>query len=107
MISFVGSFLAAIDFMSSLDRWIECRSEPILHGSLARIAGTLIGCAFGSLLATIACVVIVLGGLLSLDHVFPIIAASCLLCGATAGSFPEVGKRLSGITGFLYVMLMC
>ncbi|TWT34598.1 hypothetical protein [Blastopirellula retiformator] len=101
----VGSFLAAFDVLSRLDQWINREAEPILHASLSRLAALLIGCAFGSIVAAIVCVVLVLSGLQSLDHTAYVVTTASLVGGATSASFPSVGRRLSGVTGLLYTAL--
>lgn len=105
-VSFVGSLLAAIDALDTLARRIDRRAEPILYASLARLAGFLIGYAFGSLAATFVCVVLVLNGVAAIGvPLYWAISATSLACGAIAGSFPAIGKRLSGVTGGIYSLL--
>lgn len=70
-----------------------------------RILSGLIGAAFGSSVGFFAMVILVLGGVLSLDWFVDVVSASCLIGAAICVSFTSIGWRLSRVTRLIYAMV--
>ncbi|QDU73438.1 hypothetical protein Pan97_04090 [Bremerella volcania] len=106
ILCFVGSFLAARDTFDWLDKNGGQEMEPLICHVCYRTVGALIGAAFGGVLGFVVAVVILLLGIASLEVSFDVLCFTCLLMATMGGSFLTVGRRISWVTGLVYISVM-